>query len=309
MIKIVCISNVGNKYIVAEETAFGTTPSPFTSVDWGHIQSISINEEENVEKMSSLNSGHLSALFEDGLYWVNLSIETRVSKASLPNLLKFCMGSYSDDGTDYTITTTNASNSVSLKVNYYNSGGTDKVGLINGMVCKDFEISAAKDETVSVTINCLAKKLSQADESLSVTTNTDTPFSWLDTSVTVGGNAYVLESFSLSGNWNVTDNEGRGIESVGAGDRRLIQCVLQHRLDLSGSYEAGVDTNQEFGYTEDRSDEAIVVTLSRGTDNDHVFTMSNTRSFGRDYEHNIENSKKVVSYDYEALDVGVTGDL
>ena len=109
---MVCISNVNNKYVVAEESVFGTTPAPFTAVDWGHIQKITITEEESVEKMSSLNSGHLAAIFEDGLYWANVSIETKVSKAALPNLLKFMMGVYNDDATDFTITTLNSSNSV-----------------------------------------------------------------------------------------------------------------------------------------------------------------------------------------------------
>lgn len=302
---MVCISNVGNKYIAAEESTFGTTPAPFTSVDLGHVQKITIDEEENVEKMGSLNSGHLSAAFEDGLYWANVSIETKVSKASFPNLLKFVLGTYSDDATDYTITSSNSSNSLSLKANYL----ATNVLLINGLVCKDFELSAAKDETVTMTINCIAKKVSKSVETLTVTTNTDDKFSWLDLSATVGGNATVLNTFSLTGNWNVTDNEGRGIEAVGAGERRLIQCVLQHRLDLSGSYEAEMDDNLGIGYEDERSNEAIVVTLSRGSDNDHVFTMATTRSFGRNVDHNIDNTKKIVSYDYEALDVSIVGDL
>lgn len=290
---------------MAEESSFGETPTPFTPVDFGHIQKITIAEEESTEKMSSLNSGHLSAIFEDGLYWVNLTIETKLSKASLPNLLKFTLGKYEDDGTDYTVSSDPVSNSNSLKVNYL----SDKIGLINGIVCKDFEITASKGESVTMTINCIAKKLSKATETLTVSTNVDKMFSWLDTSISVGAVPYVLNSFSLSGNWNVTDDEGRGIEAVAAGERRLIQCVLKHRLDLNGSYESEVNDSQEFGYTEDRTDEEIIVTLSRGTDNAHVFTMPKTRSFSREYDHSMDNSKKVISYDYEALDVSVVGDL
>ena len=64
---MVCISNIGNKYVIANESSYGVTPAPFTAVDWGHVQKITINEEESTEKLSSLNSGHLSALFVDGL--------------------------------------------------------------------------------------------------------------------------------------------------------------------------------------------------------------------------------------------------
>jgi hypothetical protein len=42
---------------------------------------------------------------------------------------------------------------------------------------------------------------------------------------------YVLNNFNMSGNWNITDDEGRGIEAVAAGDRRLIQTVLKHRFE------------------------------------------------------------------------------
>lgn len=301
---MVCISNVGNKYIAAFETQYGTTPTPFTSVDLGHIQKISLNEEENMEKMSSLNSGHLSAVFEDGLYWCNVSIETQVSKASLPNLLKFALGTR-NDATDYTITSDPALVSMSLKFFYQ----TTKIGLVNGLAVKDWEISSAKGEMVTMTLNCIAKKLSKATETIVPATNTDAKFSFMDVSATIGGTAYVLNTINISGNWNVTDDEGRGIEAVGAGERRLLQTVLRHRLDISGSYESEVADTQEFGYVESRTNQAIVVTISRDTDNAHVFTLANTRSNKRSQEMSTDNKKKVISYDFEALDLGVTGDL
>ncbi len=301
---MVAISNVGNKYIAAIESVFGTTPSPFTSVDLGHIQKISVKEEENVSKMSSINSGHLASIFEDGLYWANVTIETKCSKASLPVLLKFMLGARSD-ATDYAATTSPVNNSLSLKFFYQ----TTKCGLLNGLVCKDWELNAAKGETVTVTLNCIAQKLSKTTETLSVSTNTDTMFSWLDTSITIGATAYVLNNFTMIGNWNVTDDEGRGIEASTTGTRRLITTVLKHRLDLSGSYEAEVSDSQEFGYADERTDQAIVVSLSRGADNVHDFTMTKTRSFSRGIEMTTENTKKVISYDYEAVDVAVAGDL
>jgi len=301
---MVCISNVGNKYIGAIETAYGTSPTPFTAVDLGHIQKITVKEEDNTEKLTSLNAGHLNAMFEDGLYWANVTIETKVSKASLPVLLKLALGAR-DDAVDYTVTSDPTIQSLSLKFFYQ---GT-KIGLLNGLVVKDFDISASKDESISMTLNCIAKKMSKVTETLSVTTNTGTPMSWLDTSITIGEVPSVLNSFNLSGNWNVTDNEGRGIEAVGAGSRRLITTVLRHRLDINGSYEVEVNDTQEFGYTEDRADEAITVTMSRGTDNSHIFTLANTRSFARSMDMTMDTTKKAISYDYEALDVTVVGDL
>lgn len=302
---MVAISNVGNKYVTAIESVYGTTPSPFTSIDWGHIQKITIGEEENLEKLSSLNSGHLAAKFEDGLYWANVSVETRVTKAALPKLLTACMGSYSDDGTDYTMATSLTLNSYSLKVSYL----SDKVLLINGLAVKDFSIACSKGESMVITLNCIAMKVAKSTETISPSTNTDSIFSWLDCYATIAGNAHVLQNFTINGNWNVTDDEGRGIEQVSAVERRLIRTVIKHRFDCSGSYEIEISDNGEFGYADERSDEAIVFTASRGTDNAHVFTMSNTRSSGRDYEAGIDNTQRTVSYDFEALDLAVTGDL
>lgn len=295
---------MNNKYIAAEESTYGTTPDPFTSVDLGHIQSLTVSEEENMEKLGSINGGHTYNIFEDGLYWANVSIEILATKTSLPAILELCLGTKAE-ATDYTITSSTDYKSYSMKVSWT----SDKILLINGFVVKDFDISAAKGESVSITMNGLAKKVTQATETLSTTKNTDDTFKDLDASVTVDGNATVLNSFNITGNWNITDDEGRGIESVAAGERRLLQCFVKHTLDVNGSYEAEVDNNLEAGYTEDRSDEAIVFTISRGTDNEHVFTMSNTRANGRELGLTTDNSKRVMSYDYEALDVGVTGDL
>lgn len=270
----------------------------------GHIQKIGISEQENIEKLSSMNSGHLSALIEDGLYWANVSIETKLTKASMPVILKMCMGTVAE-ATDYTATSSLVRNSYSLKVSYL----ANKVALINGLVVKDFQITAAKGEMLAITMNCIAAKVTKSTEELSVSTNIDKPFSWLDCKATIGGNAHVLNSFNISGNWNITDDEGRGIEAVASGSRRLINNVIKHRFDVNGSYEAEVSDNLEFGYADERVDEAIVFTVERGTDNEHVFTLSKTRSNAKNYEATIENSKRIVSCDFEALDLGVTGDL
>jgi len=304
---MVSFSNIQNRYQAAEESSLGTTPDPFTLLDWGHIQRITVGEEENSQKLAGINSGHLYALFEDGLYWCNVSIETIISKAALPNLLEACLGTRADV-TDYTITSSTTVNSYSLKVSHTDETSGDVI-LINGFAVKDFEISITKGNTVTLTMNGIAKKAVKSTESISVTTNTDETFFDLDTSITVGGNAFVMNNFTISGNWNVTDDEGRGIEAVGADERRLLQRFTKHVLDLSGNYEALVNDNDEFGYTEERSDQAIIVTISRGTDNEHVFTMSKTRSFNREKELSRDNSLRVVSYDYEAIDLGVAGDL
>lgn len=300
---MVCISNVNNKYEAGVEASYGTEAVAF-DLDLGQIQTISIGEEENTEKISSINGGHTYNLFEDGLYWAPVSIETLVTKASLPVLLEACLGSRADT-TDYTINSSTDYSSYSLNASYT----ADKIAKLVGFAVKDFEITGAKGERVAITLNGTAKKATIATATLTTTKNTDKVFTDLDMFVTIGGSSSVLNSFNISGNWNVTDDEGRGIESVAAGERRLLQCFTKHTLDLNGSYEANVSNDLEFGYTEERSDEVIVFTVSRGTDNEHVFTMNNTRSFSRELNLSTDNTKRVVSYDYEALDIEIVGDL
>ena len=302
---MVCISNVNNKYEIAKETTFGVLPDPFTQLDLGQIQTINISEEENMEKLTSINGGHTANLFEDGLYFANVSIDGNCTKASLPTILESAMGGYSSDGTDYTVVSSTDYKSYSLRVNWE----TTQRLVIRGLTVKDFTFDVAKDGSVSYSLNCLAQIVVKEAGTVTATANTDKIFKDLDTSVTIGGNSFVLNSFSLSGNWNVTDNEGRGIEAVSATERRLLKCFVKHTFDVSGSYEAEVDTDLEMGYADERTDEAIVVTFSRGADNVHVFTMANTRSGGRTLDLSTDNSKKVISYDFEALDVGMTGDL
>ena len=171
-------------------------------------------------------------------------------------------------------------------------------------------MEAASDGNVSLTLTCVAKEVEvPVTGTLSTSAPTSSIFKGLDCSVTIGGNAIVANTFNIDASWNIDDNEGRGIESVSSGERRLIQRVTKHRLDVNGSIEAQVDDNIDFGYEDERSNEAIVFTLSRGTDNEHVFTFSTTRSTTKEIESNIDNSLRVISIDYEAFDVAVTGDL
>ena len=294
---------MANKYQLGKETTYGTEATTL-SLDWGHITAINITEEENSEKLSSINGGHTGQIFEDGLYWANVSISILATKASLPSILEACLGSRTD-ATDYTIASSLDELSYSIKASHTNTN----IVTILGWSVKDFEISVARGEKFAVTMNGIARKVTGSAGSITSTANTDKVFTDLDCKVTVGGNATVLNNFSISGNWNVTDDEGRGIEAMASADRRLINCVVKHTLDISGSYEAEVDNDLEIGYTSERDDEAIVFTVSRGSANEHVFTMSNTRSSSRELGLNTDNTKRVMSYNYEALDLAVTGDL
>jgi len=300
---MVAISNVANKYEAGKEASFGTEALSFNA-DFGHIQEVNISEEENMEKLSSINGGHTYNLFEDGLYWANISITLLATKSSLPTLLEMMLGTKTET-TDYSVVSSLTNHSYSLNTSYT----ADRICKILGFSVKDWEISANKGDKLSITLNGIAQKVTTPVGTISKAANTSKVFTDLDAFVTVGGTQTVLNSFTINGNWNVTDDEGRGIEEVTAANRRLLTTFIKHTLDLSGSYEAEVDNNLEFGYVAERTDEAIVFTISRGDDNEHVFTMTNTRSNGRELGLSMDNSKRVVGYDYEALDLSVAGDL
>ena len=50
------LSNVGNKYEFAKEVTFGVVPGSFTALDLGHVQTITLDEDDSVEEVSSMNS-------------------------------------------------------------------------------------------------------------------------------------------------------------------------------------------------------------------------------------------------------------
>ena len=304
---MVSISNINNKYQLAKESTYGTLPGPFTALDFGHVQSITATQVENIERLTSINGGHLTNRFEDGIYYVSGSIELLCTKASLPLVLEAYFGGYSDDATDYTITSApSTASSYSIKVEL----DSTKTLQVTGMAFTTFNMEAAKDGNVSINMDFIAQKMIKATETLTVTPNTDKIFKGLDTTITFDADNYVFNSFSLSSSWNIDDTEGRGIETVTDGDRRTIKRVIRHSLDVSGSFEfEASDSFEEIEYSDERTDKQIVLTLNRGTDNAHVFTLANCRTDSEELPLSVDNSVRVITADFEAIDVGVTGDL
>lgn len=298
------ISHVSDKVKFGqEETSYGTLSADM-SLDMGHIQSLSMTENEGLQRINSVNGGFTTNKFEDGVYYVSGTLETLATKASLPNILEAFFGSRSDS-TDYTITPSSTVVSYSMQAEYT----TGYYAQIVGVVFTTISIDVTRDGNIAISMDYVGKKLTLESGSLSVSASADNIFLGLDASMTYGGSSLVANSFSLSASWNVDDTEGRGVESVSAGERRLIQRVFKHALELDGSFEVYTQNNFEMGFTADRSDSAFIFTVARGSDNEHVFTVSAARTETKELTVNTDNSVRVMIGNYQGIGITVTGDL
>ena len=303
------LSNVGNRYIIAKESTYGTTPSPFTALDFGHIQTISVAEDDTVENIESMNSGHTLLDLDDDLYNLSGTITTKCTKASMSVLLEALCGDLTDngDGTYTIITDPVSSDTLSYAMKFNTTTG--KIKLMRGIGFTGGEITVNKDASVDISLNYTAQVLTVASESLSPSTNIGDVFRGLDGAVTIDGNASILDAFTISMDWNVAPEDGRGIEVPHANGRRVINRIVRHNLSLTGSFDSEQDDDVDSGYVDERSNVPIVLTLSRGASNAHVFTIAAARTTTRSRDLNNDNTTKKITCDYTGLDIVIDGDL
>ena len=304
------ISNINNKYLIAKEDTFGTIPGTITQLDFGYVQTISIEEDDTVEEVSAINTLHTLAGLEDDLYNLSGSITTKVSNASLSKLLEALCGKIEEDTPttgQYTITTsaiTTADLSYFMKFNTT----TGNILEMTGIHFTGGEVSVERDGSIEMTLEYKAKKLSPKTEELDPETPVGKMLRGLDASVTYNGNTTILDDFSFSIDWNVDEADSRGIESVDAGERRQIQRIIRNQINLTGSFTSHMDDNIDVGYVDDRSTVPIVLTLSRG-DYTHTFTISSSKTTTRSRELGTGEGKKTISCDYIGTNISVEGDL
>jgi hypothetical protein len=304
------ISSINNRYLIVKESDFGTMPE-ITQLDFGYVQTISIEESEEVEEISAINTLHTLADLDDDLYNVSGTITTKLSHPSIANILEALCGKITEDDPEagkYTIETdpvTSDDLSYSMKVNTE----TGKTLEITGICFTAGEITIERDGSTEVSLDYICKKVTPATENLDPETPVGKVYKGLDACVTYGGEDTRLEDFSISLDWNYDEADSRGIEDVDAGERRLIQRIIRNQLNLTGSFTSHMDSNIDTGYEDDRDNVAIVLTLSRGTDNEHVFTIANARVTSRSRDLETGDGKKLLSCDFTGVDLEVSGDL
>jgi hypothetical protein len=305
------LSQVGNQYVVSKEEEFGELPSPFTKLDFGIIKTINIKEDETLVEIAGINSGHTLDRIEDGVYRCTVSISTQVTKNSLPTLLEALFGVVTLDhptSGKYTIISDHIN---SDELSYYMKT-TDTDGVVWNLAGMHFTqgvLNVAKGQVVTLDLTATVKMTTKTEESLTPLTDVSDLFMDLDSAVVFGENSGILNSFSLTLNWNVKDDDGRGIEEVPSGERRLIQRVIRHRLSCTGSFESYLDEDLNTGYVEERVPLEIVLTLNRGTANEHEFTITGAKTATRTNNLTADSDSKVFSADFTAIDAGVVGDL
>lgn len=299
-------SNILNEVVLGEESTYGTAPGTFTEA-FGAIESFSYTENESIEEIGAIGSGATPLTHEPGLYWVSGQLVTRPTKSSLPVILKAVLGARVD-ATDYTITDDAATVlSYAARVHY----NAANIGEITGLVFTNATLDVAKDGQMTLSLDYIAKKLEIKAGSASYTQPTDSIFTWLDVCGSYGGVNFIGNNISVTWDWNISESEGRGLECQVAGQRRLIQRVTKNNLSLSGSIDVDIDgTFQELGYVDDPTKKNLVVTMERGTDNQHVLTLTNCLLDNKSVEATTDNGIKNMTADVAgATDISIAGDL
>ena len=298
------ISNISNQINIGEQSNFTTEASSYDK-NFGFIQSFSYSENETIEQVGAVGGGMFFNRNEPGVYSVTGTLVTRVTKSTLPNVLKSFFGNYSDDGTDYTVIPDKTVMSYSVKAQHT----LTEVAKITGLVFTNLTIDASKDGFMELSLDYFARKLDIVSETLTTTLPSDAMFSWLDIFGTYDSNAIKANNYSLSFDWNMDANDGRGLENVSAGERRLIQRAIKNNLTVSGSFEALIENSNELGYADEKTDKILVLTSSRGTDNAHTITLTGCQLDNKDSELNSDTGMKTISADILAREVTITGDL
>jgi len=298
-------SKIVDEVVAGNETTYGTLASTFT-LALGAIESFSYTENENVQPINGVGNGWTPIKNEDGLYHVSGSLVSKPTKSSLPVLLEYFFGNRVD-ATDYTVIDSTTIKSMSFKAQHTPTQTVQ----ITGAVFTNINIEASKDGFLVISLDYIAKKLTVATETVTYTQPTDSVFMWVDTYGTWGGSAVKANAWTITGDWNIDPNDGRGLESVAAGERRLIQRVIKNNLTLGGSADLLVDgAISELGYADERTDKTLVFTVSRGTDNQHDFTLSGCRTNNKSSDEGSEAGIKNLTFDIaSALDISIAGDL
>jgi len=301
------ISNVQNKYVFAEEDTYGSVPTSPTFLDVGYVQSISLSEDDGVEEVNAINTGHTLADIDEDVYNLSGSITTKLSQAGLKQVLKALFGVIQEDtpsiGQFTAQTSPVHSDTLSYFMKFNNTSGNVKI--VTGIGFTGGEINVTRDGSIEVTMNFQAQKMTSASESLSPVTNVGSLYRGLDAYVTYDGNDTILQEFTISLDWNYSEEDSRAIENTT--DRRTIQRIIRNNLSVSGNFESRLDNNIDNDYQDQKSKVDIVLNLSRGSYSS-TWTISSSKVTTKERELNTEDSVKTISCDYTGTDIEVVGD-
>lgn len=299
------VSHHTDNAVIGAETTYGTEASTY-NYKAGIIQRFTYQEVENFRRISDINNQHKYLKNEPGLYYVQGTLETIPTKESLPGLLETFFGSRTD-ATDYTISSDPDSiDSLSAKAQYISG----QVAKITGIVLTTLKIEIAKDGDLVYSFDYIGQKLVVSTETISYTTDTGSQFTDLDCYVSYGETNMVLETFSAIFDWKIDPRKGRGVESVTAGSRRLIQRVVKNTLDISGNFDAELTEDViGAGYEDEKTDSTIVFNYSRGTDNAHAISFTGCYKDNNEVVLEPTDDTRRVTADFGALDFAATGDL
>ena len=293
--------------VFGDESTYGTEAASYNVV-LGFTNSVDVNINDEVRQVRLIKGGSDGILVDrnvDLLHTVNGSMTIQPDDWQG---LRYFLGDYSAT-TTYTINPSNTVDSLSIKGNY---DGTDGLRLL-GVVFTQATLNLRTNELVEINYDFIAKKEQQITESITGSAPTKNPMTFLGGSMTVNSKNYKVNTVSLNMNFNA---EGRrNLESVSAGDERVITEVIKKNFDLGFNINADLqDMDDEWEeYTggtsiqEARSDFNIVLTLKDSNGDSHTCTITGAR--GTQFRKSFRTDGEVKSFDFNgvAIDVQFTG--
>lgn len=275
---------ITNKIQVLEEASFGDGGVTGEKV-FGVTKRFEWREETSTVQSYALESGSANPSFNiDGVLVVTGTHEFEFTDG---RAFKAILGAQSGT-TSFTLTTANTLPSYSVKAVH-----GDGFVIIKGLKYNKFNISVARGETVVVSAEWTAKVVEETT-TFTPTLATIEPLVYLDGRYTLGSTAQT-EIDSISIDITRAQSPRRFIESVSAGDRRLITQIIDgvQTVTFSGVQAAKLDILREINgaatVQDTRTNKDIVLTLSRGTSS-LILTISGSRytSTGRSFQKDDE---------------------
>lgn len=291
---------------LGEETvAYGTLASTFTD-SIGFINSANINIADDVRQMRHIKGGTDGMLVQrnlDLLHTLNGSVETHPIDFKA---LQFFMGTYTAPSTTYTITPSLTVKSLSMKANY---DGTKILQLL-GVSFTKASIQLRENEPVTINYDYVAKKETSETATVTGTTPTQDPLTFLSGSVTVGGEAYKINTGTFDFDFGAIAK--RNIEAVSVGDERVITEVIKKNFNVSFNINADLqDVADEYElYTGGssvqtaRTDLTIVGTFKDASGDTHTMTITGNR--GTNFKRGYRTDGEVKNFDISGNGITVT---
>lgn len=287
------------------EASYGTIAETFTD-SIGFINNADLNISDEVRQMRHIKGGSDGMLVQrnvDMLHTLSGTFETYPIDFKP---LQYLMGAYTVASSVYTITPSLTVKSLSMKANY---DGT-KILQVLGLSFTKATLQLRENEAVIINYDYVAKKETSETATVTGITPTKDPLTFLSGSVTVGGEAYKINTATFDFDFGAIAK--RNIEAVSVGDERCITEVIKKNFNVSFNINADLESVAEeyelytggASVQKDRTDLTIVGTFKDADGATHTMTITGNR--GTTFRRGYRTDGEVKNFDINGVGITVS---